>query len=55
MACPLRIAVVGVSALVALLALYLTFWSSDDELDKDVQDAASDEEEDDEKKVGAAP
>lgn len=33
MACPLRIAVVAVSALIALLSLYLTFWKSD-ELDK---------------------
>ena len=37
MACPLRIAVVTASALIAFLALYLTFWNSEpDDLERDV-------------------
>ena len=45
MACPLRIAVVAGSALIAFLALYLTFWQSEpDELEKDALEAESEDE-----------
>lgn len=45
MACPLRIAVVAGSALIAFLALYLTFWQSEpDDLEKDALEAESEDE-----------
>ena len=51
MACPMRIFVVTASAFVAFLALYLTFWTSDeDELDRDIKAEQEDDDVDQKQK-----